>query len=117
MQRHIVAIANEDGGVEVYPLKEWLRQHPEYIPPGLDPTSSTSHQLRSGLVKQGWAMQETPSEIRLIKPGASSAEIVEEVLGSDVSDSLEGGEVQPFFSLEYQLRDFLSSNLNVISIN
>jgi hypothetical protein len=49
VQRHSVVIPREDGGVEVYPLKEWLRQHPEEIPAGLNPNSSNSHQLRSCL--------------------------------------------------------------------
>ena len=49
MARHNVVIAKDDGGVEMYPMKEWLRQHPQHIPLGLDPTMSTSHQLRNGL--------------------------------------------------------------------
>lgn len=116
VQRHSVVIPREDGGVEVYPLKEWLRQHPEEIPPGLHPTTSTSHQLRNGLRRLGWVMQETPTEVRLIKPGAGTdSGIVSEVLGSDgpVSDDI----TEPFFSLEYQLRDFLASNLATIAIN
>ena len=35
MKRFNVLIPKEDGGVEVYPMKEWLRQHPEPFPPGL----------------------------------------------------------------------------------
>jgi endonuclease len=49
VQRHSVVIPREDGGIEVYPLKEWLRQHPEQTPSGLHPNSSTSHQLRNAL--------------------------------------------------------------------
>ena len=37
MQRFNIVVARPDGGVEVYPMKEWLRQHPQHIPPGLDP--------------------------------------------------------------------------------
>ena len=48
MKRFNVVIPKEDGGVEVYPMKEWLRQHPDHIPSGLDGTSSTSHELRNG---------------------------------------------------------------------
>ena len=50
---HNVVIPREDGGVEVHPLKEWLRQHPDQVPAGLDATSSTSHQLRYGLRRLG----------------------------------------------------------------
>jgi len=117
IQRHSVVIPRDDGGVEVYPLKEWLRQNPGENPTGLDPSTSTSHQLRNSLRRAGWVMQETPSEIRLIKPGAEvNAGMVAQVLGTD--DLSDGDEVgRPFFSLEYQLRDFLASNLNTISID
>lgn len=117
MQRHNVVIAREDGGIEVHPLKEWLRQHPDILP-GLDPNTSTSHQLRNGLRRLGWAMQETPTEIRLLKPGADSSPLlVSEVLGSsDVGDDADN-DAAPSFSLEYQLRDFIASNLNTISVD
>jgi hypothetical protein len=58
IQPHNVVIPRDDGGVEVHPLKEWLRQHPEIIT-GLDPNSSTSHQLRGALRRLGWTMQKT----------------------------------------------------------
>src|SRR6266568_1033635 len=115
VQRHNVVIPREDGGVEVHPLKEWLRQHPE-ISTGLDPNSSTSHQLRGALRRLGWTMQESPTEMRLIKPGAkTSSQTVGEVLGSNDLTNEEDSE--PIFSLEYQLRDFLASNLSTISIS
>lgn len=53
MKHFNVVIPRNDGGVEVHPMKEWLRQHPEHIPPGLSATSSTSHQLRNALTKLG----------------------------------------------------------------
>jgi hypothetical protein len=49
--RYNVVIAKGDGGVEIYPMKEWLRQHPDSIPAGLDATDSTSQQLRNGLIE------------------------------------------------------------------
>lgn len=116
VQRHSVVIPREDGGVEVYPLKEWLRQHPDEIPPGLHPNSSTSHQLRNGLRRLGWTMQETPTEVRLVKPSAGGDPgIIGEVLGSEEPAADDVSE--PFFTLEYQLRDFLASNLGTIAIN
>jgi hypothetical protein len=62
-------------------------------------------------------MQETPIEVRLIKPGTEfGTQVIGEVLGSsEVTDDAEGNS-EPYFSLEYQLRDFLASNLNTISI-
>ena len=113
VQRHNVVLAREDGGVEVHPMKEWLRQHPEENLTGLDPTSSTSHQLRNALRKAGWDMRETPTEVRLIKPGC--AVLIEGVLPPEDAVAEDGSE--PFFTLEYQLRDFLASNLPTIVIN
>jgi RecB family endonuclease NucS len=53
--------------------------------------------------------------VRLIKPGADAdAALVSEVLGLD-DDVEEANETA--FSLEYQLRDFLASNLPSIPIN
>jgi len=115
MKRFIVVLPKENGGVEVHPMKEWLRQHPDYVPAGLDATSSTSHQLRNGLRKQGWTVEELETEIRLIVPGvAPSAASVDSVLGS--SDEGEAGSYEPSFALEYQLRDFLAENLGAISV-
>jgi Endonuclease NucS C-terminal domain len=117
VQRHNVVIPREDGGVEVHPLKEWLRQHPEVLP-GVDPNLSTSHQLRSALRRLGWTMQQTPAEIRLIMPGTdASSEVVAEVLGASDASENPDADVAPFFTLEYQLRDFIASNLNTMSIN
>jgi hypothetical protein len=116
VQRHIVVLPQDNGGFEIQPLKEYLRQNPDVLP-DFDPSNSTSHQLRAGLKRRGWTMQETPSEIRLIKPGtASDIAKVEEVLGGsedgDLADSAEAS-----FSLEYQLRDFLAANLETIKMN
>ena len=115
VQRHIVVIPREDGGVELFPLKEWLRRNPEETPSGLDPTMSTSHQLRSGLRRMGWTMQQTPTEIRLVKPGAEKLDIVDEVLGSD--EDFQDNVGSAAFSLEYQLRDFLAANLAQVAVN
>ncbi|WP_083585901.1 endonuclease NucS domain-containing protein [Chelatococcus daeguensis] len=117
VQRHNVVIPLEDGGVEVHPLKEWLRQHPDVLP-GIDPNANTSHQLRSALRRLGWSMQETPTEVRLMKPGADSSSLmVSEVLGSSDLGEDADADAAPFFSLEYQLRDFIASNLNTISVD
>jgi hypothetical protein len=113
MKRFNVVISRNDGGVEMYPMKEWLRQHPEHIPSGLDPTSSTSHQLRNGLRKVGWSVQETPTEVRLFMPGSETA--IDTVLGAD--NEIEESEAPgTSFALEYQLRDFLAQNLNAITV-
>ena len=119
VQRHLVVIPNSEGGLEVFPLKVWLRSNPEHFPDGLT-TKNTSHQLRVGLRKLGWTMQSTPDEIRLLPPGSDiDADRVSEVLGdndTDIGD--EGSDVNEHsFSLEYQLRDFLAANLDSIDVN
>jgi hypothetical protein len=117
MARHNVVIAKDDGGVEMYPMKEWLRQHPQHIPLGLDPTMSTSHQLRNGLRRLGWSMQETPDEVRLLMPdNQSSNPVIDEVLGTEGEEN-EPEVPEARFGLEYQLRDFLAQNIGTLEVN
>ena len=109
MKRFNVVVSRADGGVELYPMKQWLRQHSDQVPAGLDPTSSTSHQLRDGLRKRGWSVDETPSEVRLVPPGEMGAS-VEAVLGNnEETDDLDSPDAT--FGLEYQLRDFIAQNI------
>ena len=114
MQRFNIVVPKADGSVEVHPMKEWLRQNPQHIPAGLDPTLSTSHQLRNGLKKRGWQVQESSNEVRLIMGSTSDAEaLVDSVLGSP-----EGSEEceETSFRLEAELRDFIVRNLPRISV-
>jgi hypothetical protein len=37
VQRHNVVISKSGGGVEVYPMKDWFREHPEENPTGARP--------------------------------------------------------------------------------
>ncbi len=117
VQRHIVVLPQDNGGFEIQPLKEYLRQNPDVLP-DFDPSNSTSHQLRAALKRQGWTMQETPSEIRLIRPGgASDIAKMEEVLGGNGEGDFEPGEaLEASFTLEYQLRDFLAANLETVKM-
>lgn len=120
MKRFVVAILTADGGVEVHPMKAWLRAHPSEVPAGSDATSDTSHQLRNALKKLGWTVQEGDAEVRLIRPGDSS-EVgrITDVLGDDDHESAgdaTGDEPEQAFGLEYQLRDFLAQNLESMSV-
>jgi len=115
MKRFNVVVPKDDGGVELYAMKEWLRRHPSHIPSGLDATFSTSHQLRNGLRKQGWTVQETLSEVRIIPPGTTASEAVEAVLG-DESDADEADTEEASFGLEAQLQDFLAQNIHAIDV-
>jgi endonuclease len=115
VQRHLVVVPQEDNGVGLYPLKTWLREHRSEMPPELDPDSLTSHQLRGRLLRLGWTMQETPEEVRLIKPGSQGAVIdaLEHEDNQQEDDELNDHS----FSLEAHLRDFLVENLESLSIN
>ncbi len=116
MKRFLIVIPKDDGGIEVYPMKEWLRQHPDSIPRGLDATSSTSHQLRLGLKKIGWTEQVTETEIRFLKPGtAEDGDSISDVLGEEQEDSSQVPETS--FALEYQLRDFIAQNIHSIKVD
>lgn len=116
MKRYNVVFQRNDGGVEIHSMKEWLRQHPDAMPIGLNPTQSTSQQLRNGLKKLGWSVQETNSEFRLFPPGADVAEgPIEAVLG-DETETEDPQEESAGFGLEYQLRDFIAQNIAAISV-
>jgi endonuclease len=109
-----VVVPKSDGAVELHPMKQWLRQNAEHIPPGLDATTSTSHQLRSGLRRMGWVTQETATEVRLIPPGSGDA-VIDAVLGDpDETENEEPSETA--FGLEYQLRDFIAQNIGAIDV-
>jgi hypothetical protein len=57
----------------VQPMKEWLRRNPGYLPAGMSPASSTSHQIRAALKRRGWQVRETSDEVRLVMPCSSAA--------------------------------------------
>jgi endonuclease len=113
MKHFNVITAKGDGGYEIYPMKEWLRNNPEEIPEGLDATSSTSHQLRAGLCKKGWMVYETPTEVQLIEVGAK--DYLDTVASGDPENG-ETEESETAFALEYQLRDFIAQNISNISV-
>lgn len=117
MKRFNVVVSKEDGGIELYPMKEWMRQHPQHVPTGLDPTSSTSHQLRNGLRRMGWTVQEKSDEVRVMPPGTGATEAALEAVLGDV-ESPEDAEIpEASFGLEFQLRDFIAQNLHTVSIH
>jgi hypothetical protein len=103
-------------------MKEWLRQHPSAVPPGLDATSSTSHRLRDGLKTLGWRVQDSESEVRLLRPEDADREgEVRGVLGGSGGTPVEDDETSEAegqaFGLESQLRDFLAQNLPSVDID
>jgi len=118
VKRFLVVIPKPDGGVEVHAMKQWLRQHPDQVPPGLDATASTSHQLRGALKRSGWSIGENDSEVRLVPPGSGVLDAnVSAVLGGEPDAEDEAEEQNPRFGLEYQLRDFLAQNIQTIDVD
>ncbi|MER2520943.1 MAG: endonuclease NucS domain-containing protein [Bdellovibrionales bacterium] len=117
MKKFNVILPKDDGGIEVYPLKEWLRQNPQHIPSGFDATTSTSHQLRNALRRNGWSVQETSTEVRLVPSGKNLASdpTIEAVLG-DENEDLSEEISDTAFGLEYQLRDFIAQNISSIDV-
>jgi len=116
VKRFNVVVPKEDSGVELYAMKQWLRRHPQHVPSGLDATLSTSHQLRNGLRRLGWAVQETSTEVRLTPPGINASEaVVGAVLGGETyAEEAEAEEAS--FGLEFQLRDFVAQNIGAIDV-
>jgi hypothetical protein len=117
MKEFDVVIPREDGGIELHPLKVWLRKHPDYIPAGLDIESAARQEVRNALLKVGWLVQETQADERLfMPPGAKPQEsIIDEALGDEEgSDDIES--YLTAYSLEDQLRDFLAQNISAIPI-
>jgi len=113
MKRFNVVFSRDDGGIEVHPMKEWIRQHPEYE---IDPSSMSSHQVRDRLKKAGWAVQETSDEVRLIRPETSIPEsAITDVLGNG-SENEDFEQAEATFGLEFQLRDFIAQNFGSIAV-
>ncbi|CAJ3067612.1 endonuclease NucS domain-containing protein [Burkholderia pseudomallei] len=125
-KRYLIAEAMPDGGVQVHDMKKWCRLHPDDMPPGLSAAASggdNSRALRRGFERMGWSVVETPTEVRIQRPG--EADQAEELLGDatvDTDASLESGEesespADTVFHLERQLQEFIAANLESIPIN
>jgi SepF-like predicted cell division protein (DUF552 family) len=114
---HYVAMKQSDGNPAMAPMKAWLRQHPEYVPSGLDATASTSYQLRRALRKSGWELEELSDKVLLIKPDENEdISFADELLEDDSGDSegqdeevAEAAEIT--FGLERDLQSALRSNI------
>ncbi|WP_444941907.1 endonuclease NucS domain-containing protein [Microbulbifer sp. ZKSA004] len=116
MARFIIVNALNDGGLGVHPMKEWLRQNPDFVPAGMHPTSNTSRQLLSGLKRNGWSFDENETEVRLFPPGEDiDSEALSAVLAD--SESNAASVEDQTFGLEKQLRDFLADNIESLRVN
>ena len=64
---HKVILSNDEGKVEVHPLKTWFRAHREYWTNGIGP-EGTSHRMRGILQKHGWVLWERMGDVLVIRP-------------------------------------------------
>ena len=81
----------------------WTGRNHEHLP-----------QLRNGLERAGWSVQETPSDVRLILSGTQGAGASPDtVLGEDAEPS-ETEAPDASFGLESHLRDFIAQNISTI---
>ncbi len=119
IKHHKVVLKNADGNVEIYPMKQWLRENPAYLPKGLHPDVNTSHGLRRALKKQGWEVEEEEDRVLLIKPSDDGdVSFADELLGDD-SDDIESTDYEKeiieaeeiTFGLERDLQAALRANI------
>lgn len=125
-KRYLIVEATADGGVQVHEMKKWCRLHRDQIPQGMSAAPSggdNSQTLRRGFERIGWSVVETPTEVRIQRPGEAGQ--AAELLGETTTDADATGEsdeesesiAETVFHLERQLQEFIASNLNSIPVN
>jgi len=72
VKRFLVNWRREDGQDQLFPMKQWLREHLDIVPPSIDLSSDTSHTIRRGLKRAGWNIEEYESEVHLSPPHGSA---------------------------------------------
>jgi hypothetical protein len=113
-QRHNVVLQKPDGGLEIYPMKQWLRDNPEYLPEEMVPEEKTSHELRRILKNMGWGLKIGDDQVLLIKPtDDGDISYANELLGDDSEleeeEEIEAAEIT--FGLERDLQSALRANI------
>lgn len=114
-KRFLIVTKGQTGAIELHPMKEWLRQHPDQTPAGLTADHNNSHQLRDGLRRRGWSVTETEDEVRIVRPEIADDADAISVLGES-SEGAVSDEEQLEFALESHLRDFIARNLSTLPI-
>lgn len=113
VKNHYVVLKKPDGGVELQPLKQWLRDNPKYIPPDMHPDNNTSWQLRSALRNQGWKLEINPDQVLLIRPDDKGDDsLLREVMPSDSEDEELIAAEQITFGLERDLQSALRASID-----
>jgi hypothetical protein len=114
VKRHNVVLKKPDGGLEVYPMKQWLRENPKYLPSGMDPDSNTSHELRRALKNEGWKLEGRSDQVLMIKPSdegdtSFAAEVLGDESAEEEHETAEAAEIT--FGLERDLQSALRANI------
>ena len=99
-----------------YPMMEWLRLNPEYLPEGRHPDTHTSRQLRSDLEQRDWEVDETRTEVNLIFPDEDGESDVETPSPFPLNEE-DHVETPSAFALEQHLRDYIAKDIHKISFN
>jgi hypothetical protein len=113
----LILVRDDEGIIQKYPMKEWLRRHPEFMPKGMN-ADNTSHELRRGLQKAGWRLELQDDEALLIKPARNgdtsfAEEFLKESSGATPSSEQEELEdaAELTFGLERDLQSALRADL------
>ncbi|MCE5985217.1 endonuclease NucS domain-containing protein [Pseudomonas sp. LF19] len=115
-KKYSVVMVGLDGGHTLYPMKEWCRQNPGEAPL-IDPNTN-SQQLRRAFARMGWVVEETETQVLVLHPGTpktaiqaiENEDLAQE--GEDTPDS----DRETVFELEWQLRDFISHNIESLKV-
>jgi hypothetical protein len=117
IQHHYVILKGTNGEPSQFPLKSWVRQNINSLPPGLDPDYQSSHSERRQLVKNGWRLVFTNNEVFVIKPDENgnfdyASDYITDIQNEDDSDTIENEEAFEFtFGLEKDLQTALRKNI------
>ena len=117
-KKYLVVVGGPDGPHERFSMKDWCRQHPDEAPP-LNPNDTNSQALRRGFARMGWTIEETDTQVLILRPGTpkSTVEIIEnENLALDEQDTPDNDR-ETVFELEWQLRDFIAHNIETLRID
>lgn len=119
---HNIVLKQPDGGIKMYPMKQWLRQNPKYLPEGYV-ASDTSHELRRALKGEGWRLIEKEDQVLLIMPAEDNdSSYADELLGEnlEVDDNLDEEKIieaeEITFGLERDLQSALRVNIEQLEI-
>lgn len=115
-KRYSVVLVGLDGGHTLHPMKQWCRQNPDQAPP-IDPNTN-SQQLRRAFSRMGWVTEETETQVLILHPGTPKTAIQaieDDNLAVEDQDTPDSNR-ETVFELEWQLRDFISHNIESLKL-